>query len=427
MEEVWTYDGTLGDGLAPWTGRAILLVDLDAFFASVEQLDHPEWRGKPVIVGGDADKRGVVSTCSYEARAFGVRSAMPSMTARRLCPQAIWTHGHFDRYREMSAAVMDILRDESPLLQQVSIDEAFLDVSPGRYNNEHPLLIANRIQKRVAALGITCSIGLATSKTVAKIASDMDKPRGITVVWPGREEGFLAPLALRKLPGIGGQTAAKLEEMGIRDLGTLAKSDPSVLNRIFGVNTMMVLDRCRGIDDSPISTDHEVKSVSNEMTFSTDLVDEREIREAIKMLAAKVGRRLRAKGMTGSTVILKLKYDDLSVRTARKPLPMSTDLEDEFIPQLMGLVPELWQPGCKVRLLGVGISGFQERSEQLSLLDEDDDISALPLPDREEKRRLAKASDAIRERFGDDLLLYGRDLRFRGKGSGTPKQNVPDD
>ncbi|MBQ6453347.1 MAG: DNA polymerase IV, partial [Coriobacteriales bacterium] len=369
MEEVWTYDGTLGDGLAPWTGRAILLVDLDAFFASVEQLDHPEWRGKPVIVGGDADKRGVVSTCSYEARAFGVRSAMPSMTARRLCPQAIWTHGHFDRYREMSAAVMDILRDESPLLQQVSIDEAFLDVSPGRYNNEHPLLIANRIQKRVAALGITCSIGLATSKTVAKIASDMDKPRGITVVWPGREEGFLAPLALRKLPGIGGQTAAKLEEMGIRDLGTLAKSDPSVLNRIFGVNTMMVLDRCRGIDDSPISTDHEVKSVSNEMTFSTDLVDEREIREAIKMLAAKVGRRLRAKGMTGSTVILKLKYDDLSVRTARKPLPMSTDLEDEFIPQLMGLVPELWQPGCKVRLLGVGISGFQERSEQLSLLD----------------------------------------------------------
>ena len=164
--------------LPPWEGPAILLVDLDAFFASVEQLDHPAWRGKPVIVGGDADAHGVVSTCSYEARAFGVRSAMASSLARALCPEAIWTHGHFHRYREVSAAIMAILRDETPHVQQVSIDEAFMDVTPTAVNTEHPVLVAQRIQERVAALGVTCSIGVGTSKSVAKIASDRDKPRG---------------------------------------------------------------------------------------------------------------------------------------------------------------------------------------------------------------------------------------------------------
>ena len=162
--------------LQPWEGPAILLVDLDAFFASVEQLDHPGWRGKPVIVGGDADKHGVVSTASYEARAFGVHSAQPASVARRLCPDAIWTHGHFDRYREMSETIMSILRDETPLVQQVSIDEAFVDVSPTKVNTEHPVRIAERIQSRVEALGVTCSVGVGTSKTIAKIASDMDKP-----------------------------------------------------------------------------------------------------------------------------------------------------------------------------------------------------------------------------------------------------------
>ena len=163
--------------LPPWEGPAILLVDLDAFFASVEQHDHPAWRGKPVIVGGDADRHGVVSTCSYEARAFGVRSAMPASRARALCPDAIWTSSHFGRYREMSQQVMDILRDETPFVQQVSIDEAFMDVTPNRINTTHPVVIARRIMDRVEALGVTCSIGVGTSKSVAKIASDMDKSR----------------------------------------------------------------------------------------------------------------------------------------------------------------------------------------------------------------------------------------------------------
>ena len=165
-------------------------MDLDAFFASVEQLDHPAWRGKPVIVGGDADAHGVVSTCSYEARAFGVRSAMASSLARELCPDAIWTHGNFHRYRKVSAAIMAILRDETPHVQQVSIDEAFMDVTPTAVNTEHPVLVAQRIQERVAALGVTCSIGVGTSKSVAKIASDRDKPRGLTVVFPAPRRRF---------------------------------------------------------------------------------------------------------------------------------------------------------------------------------------------------------------------------------------------
>ena len=168
----------------PWNARAILLVDLDAFFASVEQLDHPGWRRKPVIVGGSADKRGVVSTASYEARKYGVHSAMASSTARRLCPDAIWTSGHFSRYREMSRAVMGILFEETPHVLQVSIDEAFCDVTPTRANGEHPVTVARRIQRRVDGLGVSCSIGVGTTKSIAKIASDMDKPHGLTVVFP---------------------------------------------------------------------------------------------------------------------------------------------------------------------------------------------------------------------------------------------------
>ena len=176
-----------------WDGPAIGLLDLDAFFASVEQLDHPEWRGLPVIVGGSADHRGVVSTASYEARRYGVHSGMPSAQARRLCPNAIWTQGNFTRYREVSAAVMDILTSETPLVEQVSIDEAFFDVTPGRFSRENPIQICRRVQTRVARLGVNCSIGLGVNKTVAKIASERDKPRGLTVVFPGTEGPFWLP------------------------------------------------------------------------------------------------------------------------------------------------------------------------------------------------------------------------------------------
>jgi len=223
-------------GLAPelfgsWNGPAIGLMDLDAFFASVEQLDHPEWRGKPVIVGGSPEKRGVVSTCSYEARVYGVRSAMSSAQAKRLCPEAIWTPGHFDRYREMSARVMAILADETPFVDRVSIDEAFFDISPGRFCDEHPIQIAQRISQRVSSLGVTCSIGLGRNKTVAKIASERDKPRGLTIVTPGTEHGFLAPLPVRAMSGIGAAAEQRLKSHGeqLDALSRLAAQQTSVI------------------------------------------------------------------------------------------------------------------------------------------------------------------------------------------------------
>ncbi|MFR3877046.1 MAG: Y-family DNA polymerase [Collinsella sp.] len=191
-EHTYGYEEAAGVTPPPWTGPAVGLMDLDAFFASVEMLDHPEWRGKPLIVGGDAESRGVVSTCSYEARRFGVHSAMASAEARRLCPQAIWTHGHFDRYREVSAQVMAILADETPRVERVSIDEAFIDITPGRFAPEDPLLVARRISDRVAALGVTCSIGVGCNKAVAKIASERDKPFGLDHCAPRYEQRFLA-------------------------------------------------------------------------------------------------------------------------------------------------------------------------------------------------------------------------------------------
>ena len=398
-----------------WKGRALLLVDLDAFFASVEQLDHPEWRGKPVIVGGRSDRRGVVSTASYEARAFGVHSAMPSATAERLCPDAIWTSSHFDRYHELSAQVMGILKDESPLLEQMSIDEAYLDVSPGRYTGEDPVAIAARIQARVAELGITCSIGVATGKAVANIASDMDKPRGLTVVYPGGEAAFLAPMDVRAMPGIGKQSAERLRRIGIRTLGALADTPLDKLTPLFGVNAQAVRDRARGIDPREIATESEVKSVSHERTFATDLVTREEIEDAIDMLGPMVGRRLRKKGLAGHTVTIKLRYADLSRRTAQKGLPANVDDETVFIPVAKHLIDEIWRPGDSVRLVGLGISGFEAHDEQLGLFADEE----LPAGNAE----LLSAADKIRDKFGDGMLKFGRELKIRHETSGTTGMN----
>jgi DNA polymerase-4 len=407
-----------------WIGRAVIMMDLDAFFASVEQLDHPEWRGKPVIVGGDPGRRGVVSTCSYEARAFGVRSAMPSATAARLCPDAIWTHGNYGRYIEMSQAVMQIMRDVSPHLQQVSIDEAFLYVTPGRFVREHPAELAATIMARVAELGITCSIGLASSKTVAKIASDLEKPRGLTVVYPGSEAAFLAGLPVRALSGIGTESGARLRVLGITTLGQLAEADPTVVQGVFGKNAASIQARCRGIDDSPVLADNTVKSVSNEITFSTDLIREDEICAAIEMIAAKVGRRLRHRGLAGHTVTLKLRYSDLSFRTAQRSGSEAFDNERHFAPVALGLLPQIWRPGDQIRLVGVGISGFDEADaanatdSQLSLFE--------PVVEQARADQLAAATDRVRDRFGENALGYGRDLRFTKRYTGTVAQKRDD-
>ena len=418
--------------LPPWEGPAILLVDLDAFFASVEQLDHPGWRGRPVIVGGDADKHGVVSTCSYEARAFGVRSAMPASMARRLCPDAIWTHGHHDRYRQMSAAIMAILRDETPHVQQVSIDEAFVDVSPTQVNTEHPVAVARRIQARVEELGVTCSIGVGTTKSVAKIASDLDKPCGLTVVYPGGEAAFLAPLPVRAMSGVGPAAERALTERGVRTLGDMARADESLMRRVFGKNADMMRARASGGDESPVTTDDEVKSVSNEMTFARDLTERADIEAALATMGAKVGRRLRRKGLAGRTLSVRIRYDDRSTHSVQRQLPHPTDDELAYTPVLYEMLDEVWRPGIKVRLLGVGMAGFRPEDVGQEALFGAEDLGEAPAEDRpalrdEGRRRgLLAATDALKDRFGEGAVRFGRELRNEANTTGSSTKNPED-
>lgn len=418
--------------LEPWTGPAILLVDLDAFFASVEQLDHPGWRGKPVIVGGNADKHGVVSTASYEARKFGVHSAMPASQARRLCPQGIWAAGRFDRYKEVSNQVMAILHDETPAVQQVSIDEAFMDVTPTRVNREHPVTIAMRIQRRVEALGVTCSVGVGSSKTVAKIASDMDKPRGLTVVYPGTERAFLDPLPVRCMSGIGKAAEEKLRAHGVETLGQLVLEGQSRLERLFGKNGRTMYLRACGLDDAPVEQGAPVKSVSNEVTFAEDLTQRIDIEAAINTQSAKVGRRLRRKGLRGSTIGLRLRYADRSSRSVQRRLAQATDDELAFAPELCRMLDELWQPGVPVRLIGVSVGGFdaagtvQEQLFDVKAVAPAQDDAAPRIKDDTKRRGLLTATDLVKDRFGESAVRFGHELRNLGNTTGTSSKNPAD-
>lgn len=409
-----------------------MLVDLDAFFASVEQLDHPGWRGKPVIVGGNADKHGVVSTASYEARKFGVHSAMPASQARRLCPQGIWAAGRFDRYKEVSNQVMAILHDETPAVQQVSIDEAFMDVTPTRVNREHPVTIAMRIQRRVEALGVTCSVGVGSSKTVAKIASDMDKPRGLTVVYPGTERAFLDPLPVRCMSGIGKAAEVKLRAHGVETLGQLVLEGQPRLERLFGKNGRTMYLRACGLDDAPVEQGAPVKSVSNEVTFAEDLTQRVDIEAAINTQSAKVGRRLRRKGLRGGTIGLRLRYADRSSRSVQRRLTQATDDELAFAPELCRMLDELWQPGVPVRLIGVSVGGFdaagtvQEQLFDVKAVAPAQDDAAPRIKDDTKRRGLLTATDLVKDRFGESAVRFGHELRNLGNTTGTSSKNPAD-
>ena len=430
-------DGGL-PALQAWEGPAILLVDLDAFFASVEQLDHPAWRGKPVIVGGDPDKRGVVSTASYEARPYGVHSGMPASTAKRLCPDAIWTHGRFDRYREISDAVMGILRDETPFVQQVSIDEAFMDVTPNAVNREHPVDVARRIQDRVEELGVSCSVGVGSSKSIAKIASEMDKPRGLTVVFPGGERDFLDPLPVRSLSGVGAASEQKLHEHGIDTLGELARADEGMLERLLGKNGRRMWRRANGLEDEAVEEDDEVKSISSETTFAVDLTRREDIEAAIGSMAAKVGRRLRRAGLAGRCLSLKLKYDDLRVRSVQRQLEAPSDDDLAFTPLLCRMLDELWNPGTPVRLVGVAMGGFDDAGGvQERLFEPEGDAGAgagegaqaakgRAAASSAKRQGLLSATDQVKERFGEGALRFGSELRNESNTTGTAAKNPSD-
>lgn len=401
---------------APWAARAILHVDMDAFFAAVEQLDHPEWRGRPVIVGGRAEGRGVVSTASYEARQFGVHSAMASARAEQLCPNAIWASPRFERYQEIATAVRGIFRDETPFVQPVSIDEAYLDVSPGRVTAEDPVEIAKRIRRRVAELGVTASVGVATSKTVAKIASDFEKPDGLTVVRPGTEAAFLAPLPVRAMGGIGPRSAERLLAHGVGTLGDVARLDAETAEALMGSQGPSLALRARGFDDSPVRINDPAKSISAERTFAVDVRTPAEVEDALLSLAARVGRRLRRKGIAGRTVTVKLRFSDFTTRTVRRTLDVACDDETRFGPIAYQLVRQAWHPGVGLRLLGIGLSGFDERSTQLGLLVEDlrdahapGDSDAASSSARREG--LVRGLDAVRERFGEGAVRFGREIK----------------
>ncbi len=347
------------------SGRHILHADFDAFYAAVEQLDKPELRGKPVVVGGSAEGRGVVASASYEARRFGVRSAMPMRTAMRLCPQAARVGARFERYREISRRVMGIFRDITPLVEPLSLDEAYLDVSENVAAGATPRGIAVGLKRRVKdELGLTISVGAGTSKSVAKIASDMEKPDGLTVVAPGSERSFLAPLPARDLWGVGPKTAERLKAEGVETIGDIAGlSEEWVVGR-FGKHGRDMRRRALGEDESEVRARRETKSVSAEMTFERDSGDAEMLAEIVNRLSQRVAGQLSRKGLSGRTVKVKLRLSDFTTftrqRTLDGPVVDAGDLAGAANEILRG---ELHSER-RFRLVGVGVSGFEQGDEE---------------------------------------------------------------
>jgi DNA polymerase-4 len=363
--------------------RWIIHADLDAFFASVEQLDRPELRGRPVVVGAPPQSRGVVAAASYEARAFGIRSGMPMAAALRLCPEAVRISPRFERYGEISRRVMDIFRQFTPLVESVSLDEAFLDVTEVVANGrpaEEPALstvegIARAIKERVRQeVGLTVSVGVASSRSVAKIASDADKPDGLLLVPPGMERQFLAPLPVHSLWGVGPKTAERLAAESITTIGELAERSEEWARRLFGEWGVYFLHLAQGIDDSPVVVEHERKSVSSEITFPRDVSDPRALEASLRQLVRETAARLRRHCLKGRTVRIKLRLADFSTFTRQTTLAQPTDAIDTIFREAARLLAREVTNGRRFRLLGVGVSNLrpEEGEEQPTLFSLDE-------------------------------------------------------
>jgi DNA polymerase-4 len=396
--------------------RKIIHLDLDAFFCSVEENRTPDLRGKAFAVGGSPQERGVVASCSYAARKKGVRSAMPMAKAMRLCPGLIIVDPDHKAYAAASRQVMERLRQITPLLEQISIDEAFLDVSDLPSDAE---TIARLLQEQVRTqLGLPCSLGIASNKLVAKIATDKGKadalkssayaggpPYAITVVPPGHEAEFLAPLPAIALWGIGPKTAARLAEDGLNTIGDLARCPQADLVKRFGKNGYEISQHARGIDDRPVETYRETKSVSREVTFAKDVVDPQVLNATLKELSESVSRSLRKESLAGCTVKLKLRWSNFATLSRQVTLPQPTDLDEAIFSAANELFAKAWQPRQPVRLIGVGVSGFDKPARQLSLWD------ASPEKQEQEakKKRLQHALDNLHEKYGENILKRGSD------------------
>lgn len=423
--------------------RTIFHVDMDAFFVSVEELSDPSLRGKAVVVGGDRNERGVVSAASYEARKFGVHSAMPLRTAAKLCPHAIFVHGHPDRYREYSHKVYAILNRFTPKLEMASIDEAYLDLTGSVRLHGPPLRAATLLHDAIKReTGLNSSIGIATSRLVAKISSDQAKPNGIMLVMPGLEARYLAPLEIRKVPGIGKVTEQNLQRLGIRRIGDLAALDERVLEEHFGKWGLALAGKARGEDaggwfDSDIGEHSDPKSISHEHTFNEDTADLTQLEATLSHLSQQVGRRLREHSLWARTLQLKLRTSDFHTITRAHSPSHSTQLDNEIFAEIRRLFQRNWKPGSKIRLLGVHASGFDHEAGQLDLLN----------PQSQERwTRALAAADKLRDRFGESAVSLASGMKGRyhervhenpvglpgkvedhnaGKGRATPSANPP--
>ena len=377
--------------------RTILHADLDAFYASVEVLDDPSLRGKPVIVGGGPGERGVVSAASYEARRYGVHSAMPLRTASRLCPHGVFLPGRPDRYHELSNEVMAILASFTPLIEPISLDEAFLDTTGSAAAFGDGETIAARIKAQVRdEVGLAVSVGVATNKLCAKVASDLRKPDGLVVVPAGGEADFLAPLPIRRLWGVGPKLQQALAEYGVTTIGQLAAMPDTTLRRRFGVHGPELAARARGIDHSPIASGQAPKSIGHEHTFMTDLADAARVEATLLDLAESVASRLRRHDMAAGGVQLKLRYSGFETLTRQAPLPQQTREAAPLYELAVALLRRTLIAGRGVRLIGLTAIHLAD-AQQLTLFDR---------PERSD--RLSRSIDAVRERFGERAITRAR-------------------
>jgi len=380
--------------------KTIFHVDMDAFFVSVEELLDPSLKGKPVIVGGQKGQRGVVSAASYAARKFGVHSAMPLRTAAKLCPDGIYLDGHPHLYREYSHKVHQVLQEFSPQVAMASVDEAYLDLTNTERLLGPPLAAAHALHERVKqATGLNCSIGIATSKMVAKVASDQAKPNGILFVQPTLESAFLAPLDVRKIPGVGKVTEAKLHEFGLRKVGDLGRLDAAFLERHFGAWGLALAGKAQGLDAGAwfvgdVGDGDDPKSISHEHTFNQDTADPAIIEATLAHMAEKVARRLREQRFYARTVHLKLRYSDFSTFTRARTLSTATQLDQDIIAAARDMFRKAWKSGGRIRLIGVGLTGFDETAGQLPLDHERQDRA----------RRALAAADRLRDKFGESSV-----------------------
>jgi DNA polymerase-4 len=384
--------------------RTILHVDLDAFFCSVEEIHNPALRGKPFAVGGKPNERGVVASCSYAARAVGVRSAMPMSRAVQLCRELIIVPSRHNLYGEVSKQVMEKLHNLTGLVEQISIDEAFLDISD---MGEPVRKIALDLQAGIKnELHLPSSIGIASNKLVAKIANEVGKksgkkknepPFGLTIVPAGEEAAFLNPLPADMLWGVGPKTSAQLIELGIHTIGDIASWNQKDLINLFGENGRDLWQHANGMDNRPVTPESETKSISQEVTFSVDVRDEKTLEKTLREQAREVARQLRKNELAGKTVKLKIRWSDFTTLTRQTTLPTSTDNEDEIFHTAVSLMKAVRKPNQPVRLIGVGVSGLGAPIRQLSLWD----------AGSEKSRKLQEVMDKLQEKYGKDVIHKG--------------------